>query len=54
MRQAKLADDVLGGQAADQFQELSDAKVAENMAEHQSVGIAKMLLKQFEGMEAKK
>ena len=48
MRQAKLGEDILGGQAADTFTEMSDAKLADGMAENSSFGIAEMLLKQFD------
>ena len=48
MRQAKLGEDILGGQATDTFTEMSDAKLADAMAENSSFGIAEMLLKQFD------
>ncbi len=50
MRQAKLVEDDLlgGGQAAEQFRDMSDAKLADNMAEKGSFGIAELLLKQFD------
>jgi flagellar protein FlgJ len=51
MRQAGLGEDILGSRATDQFRELSDAKLADNMAETGSLGIAEMLLKQFGGTE---
>ncbi|WP_106638991.1 rod-binding protein [Allosphingosinicella vermicomposti] len=47
MRQAGLGEDILGSRATDQFRELSDAKLADNMAETGSFGVAEMLLKQF-------
>lgn len=47
MRQANLGEDILGSRATDQFRELSDAKLADNMAETGSFGVAEMLLKQF-------
>ncbi|QPQ55331.1 rod-binding protein [Allosphingosinicella flava] len=47
MRQANLGEDILGNRATDQFRELSDAKLADNMAETGGFGIAEMLLKQF-------
>lgn len=50
MRQAKLGDELLGGRAAEQFQELADARLADSMAKQQSFGIAEMLLKQFDAM----
>ena len=54
MRQAKLGEDILGGSATDTFTEMSDAKLADNMAENGSFGIAEMLLKQFDGAGARK
>ena len=54
MRQASLGEDLLGSNASDQFREMSDARLADDMAEKGGFGIAKMLLKQFEGMELKK
>jgi flagellar protein FlgJ len=50
MRQASLAQDDLlsGGRAAEQFRDMSDAKLADNMAEKGSFGIAELLLKQFD------
>ena len=49
MRTASLGDDILGNGASDQFRDMSDAKLAENMASSGALGIAEMLLKQFEG-----
>ena len=48
MRQAGLAkDDLLGGgQAAEQFREMQDAKLADSMAG--GFGIADLMLKQFD------
>ena len=55
MRQASLGDELLGGgQAGEQFRDMSDAKLADNMAAQGSFGIAEMLLKQFGGVEPKK
>jgi flagellar protein FlgJ len=39
---------MLGGAASDTFREMSDAKLADSMAETGSFGIAEMLLKQFD------
>ena len=53
MRQAKLADDDVlgGGQAADQFRDMSDAKLADSMVEKGGgFGIADLLLKQFKNV----
>ena len=47
MRQAKLADDVFGSAATDQFRGMADAQLADNMAQQGSFGIAEMLLQQF-------
>ena len=47
MRQAKLADDLFGSAATDQFRELADGRLADNMADQGSFGIADLLLKQF-------
>ncbi|MFN3944652.1 MAG: rod-binding protein [Allosphingosinicella sp.] len=49
MRQASLGDDLFGSSAADQFRDMSDARLADSMAEKGSLGIAELLLKQFEG-----
>nr|WP_295373307.1 rod-binding protein [uncultured Sphingosinicella sp.] len=54
MRQAKLGDDILGGSASDQFRDMADAKLADNMAEKGSFGIAELLLKQFDAAGTKK
>ena len=48
MRQARLAEDIFGSSATDQFRDLSDAELAKNMAAQGGLGIAKMLLQQFE------
>ena len=47
MRQAKLADDMFGSAATDQFRELADGQLADNMAGQGSFGIAELLLQQF-------
>jgi peptidoglycan hydrolase FlgJ len=47
MRQAKLADDIFGSAATEQFRDLADGKLADNMAEQGSFGIADLLLQQF-------
>jgi flagellar protein FlgJ len=49
IRQAGLGEDILGSSATDQFRELSDSKLADQMAASGSFGIAEMLLKQFGG-----
>lgn len=50
MRQASLVEDDLlsGGRAAEQFRDMSDAKLADSMSQKGSFGIAEMLLKQFD------
>jgi flagellar protein FlgJ len=49
MRQAKLADDLFGSAATDQFRELADGRLADNMADQGSFGIAELLMQQFKG-----
>jgi len=49
MRQATLGDDLLGSSATDQFREMQDAKLADQMAKAGGgMGIAEMLIAQFE------
>jgi flagellar protein FlgJ len=48
MRQAKLAEDVFGSDATDQFREMQDGKLADQMAADGGFGVAEMLIKQFE------
>lgn len=48
MRQANLGDDLLGSDATNQFRDMSDAKLADDMSKKGSFGIAEMLLKQFD------
>lgn len=52
MRSTGFGDELTGSQAVDQFREMSDAKTAENMAEHGTLGIAEMLLAQLDRREA--
>ena len=47
MRQARLADDVFGSSATDQFRDMADARLADDMADRGSFGIAELLLQQF-------
>jgi peptidoglycan hydrolase FlgJ len=49
MRQAKLAEDPFGSAGAEQFQDMADARLADNMARQGGFGIAEMLLNQFQG-----
>ena len=53
MRQAKLADDLFGSAATDQFRDLADGKLADSMADQGSFGIADLLLQQFGGSKKK-
>lgn len=48
MRQANLGEDLFGSQSADTFRELQDAKLADNMTAGDGLGIAKMLIEQFD------
>lgn len=48
MRQAKLADDVFGSSSTDSFQEMADAKTADNLAALGRFGIAKLIEQQFQ------
>lgn len=50
MRQAKLADDILGSSATDNFREMADAKIADAMAALRQFGIADMVERQFRGL----
>jgi peptidoglycan hydrolase FlgJ len=47
MRQAKLGKDVFGSSATDNFREMSDAKLADNMAGLRQFGIADMVERQL-------
>ena len=48
MRSAKLADDMFGSQATEQFRDMADARLAETMSQRGTFGIAQMLVAQFE------
>lgn len=48
MRSASLGDDILGSEASNQFRDMSDARTADEMAKRGTLGVAEMLLKQFE------
>ena len=54
MRQASLGDELFGSNATEQFRDMSDAKLADSMAEKGSFGIAEMLLGQFSHLEGGK
>lgn len=47
MRQAKLAEDVFGSAATDQFRDMADANLADSMAAQGSFGVADLLMQQF-------
>ena len=47
MRSATDGDKLLGSSASDQFRDLMDARIADDMADKHSFGIAEMVLKQF-------
>lgn len=47
MRTATLGDSLLGSDAGNQFRDLMDSRLADDMAGKQKFGIASMLLKQF-------
>ena len=48
MRNAKLADDMFGSQATDQFRDMADSRLADTMSQRGTFGIADMLVAQFE------
>jgi peptidoglycan hydrolase FlgJ len=47
MRKAKLADDIFGSSASDNFREMADAKTADALSRMNQFGIAKMIEKQL-------
>jgi flagellar protein FlgJ len=47
MRSASLGSDILGSEASNQFRDMSDAKLADAMAQKGTLGVADMLMKQF-------
>jgi peptidoglycan hydrolase FlgJ len=51
MRKGKLADDVFGSSATDNFRELADARTAETMAGLGQFGIAALVEQQFAGKD---
>lgn len=53
MRQAKLAEDMFGSSATDNFRELADARTAEAMARLGQFGIARLVEAQIAGRTAK-
>lgn len=46
-RQSKLADDILGSSAGDNYTEMLERERAKSMAENMNLGIAEALVKQF-------
>jgi len=48
MRQASLGDELAGSSAVDQFRELSDARMADSLADKGGLGIAELILQQLE------
>ena len=48
MRNAKLADDMFGSQATEQFRDMADGRLADSMSQQGTFGIAEMLTAQFE------
>lgn len=47
VRQARLADDVFGSSATDNFREVADARLADTLAARRSFGIADMVERQL-------
>lgn len=47
MRKAKLADDMFGSGATDNFREMADAKLADNMSGLRQFGIADLVERQL-------
>lgn len=47
MRQAKIGEDLFGSSASDQFRDMADARLADDMAARGSFGIAELLMQQF-------
>ena len=48
MRNAKLADDMFGSQATEQFRDMADGRLADSMSQQGTFGIADLLTAQFE------
>jgi len=48
MRKASLGEDIAGSSSVDQFREMSDANLANGLAEQHSLGIADLILKQLD------
>jgi len=47
MRQAGLGDDIMGSDATDQFRDMQDSHIADDLAGKGALGIADLLVKQF-------
>jgi flagellar protein FlgJ len=47
MRSASLGDELFGSSAGEQFRDMSDARLADSMADGKGFGIADLLMKQF-------
>lgn len=48
MRQSGMGEGLLDSSASDQFRDMADARTADSMAEKGTLGIAEMLLRQYE------
>ena len=48
MRNARLAEDMFGSQATEQFRDMADARLADSMSQQGTFGIADLLTAQFE------
>ena len=48
MRNARLADEMFGSQATEQFRDMADARLADAMSQQGTFGIAELLAAQFE------
>lgn len=51
MRKASLGDDLLGNSGGSQFRDMMDARIADDIATTGSIGIAGLLIKQWEQFE---
>ena len=47
MRNARLADEMFGSQATEQFRDMADGRLADSMAQQGTFGIADLLTAQF-------
>jgi peptidoglycan hydrolase FlgJ len=48
MRNARLAEDMFGSQATEQFRDMADGRLADSMSQQGTFGIADLLTAQFE------